>query len=76
MSPRLPSLTSRQVLKALKRAGFAVHHQRGSHTTLKRAGDPPRRVTVPVHGRELQRGTLMAIIKQAGMTREEFLSCL
>ncbi len=76
MSPRLPTLTSRQVLAALERAGFFVHHQAGSHATLKHRGDPRLRVTVPVHGRDLQRGTLVAIIRQAGMTREKFMSYL
>ena len=72
MSPRLPSLTARQVLAALQRAGFFVHHQAGSHATLKHSRDPRLRVTVPVHARDLQRGTLMAIIRQAGMTPDEF----
>ena len=76
MSPRLPTLTSRQVLAALARAGFFVHHQTGSHATLKHADDPGLRVTVPVHGRDLQRGTLTAIVRQSGMTREEFMGYL
>ncbi|MBI4564448.1 MAG: type II toxin-antitoxin system HicA family toxin [Planctomycetes bacterium] len=49
-----------------------AHHQAGSHATLKHPSDPTKRVTVPVHARELPRGTLMAIVKQAGMTPEEF----
>ena len=76
MSPRLPSLTARQVLRALKKAGFYVHHQTGSPATLKHPGDRTKRVTVPVHGRDLQRGTLLAILKQAGITTEEFLQHL
>jgi predicted RNA binding protein YcfA (HicA-like mRNA interferase family) len=72
VSFRLPSLTARQVLAALQRAGFYIHHQTGSHATLKHARDPRLRVTVPVHARDLQRGTLMSIIRQAGMTQEEF----
>jgi len=73
MSPRLPSLTARQVLRALRRAGFYIHHQRGSHATLKHPDDPAKRVTVPVHVRELQRRTLVSIVKQSGMTTEEFI---
>ena len=76
MSPRLPSLTARKVLRALRRAGFYIHHQTGSHATLKHPDDPTKRVTVPVHSRDLQRGTLLAIVKQAGMTTEEFLQHL
>jgi predicted RNA binding protein YcfA (HicA-like mRNA interferase family) len=76
VSPRLPSLTARQVLRALQNAGFYIHHQTGSHATLKYPEDPAKRVTIPVHSRDLPRGTVMAIIKQAGMTTEEFLNNL
>jgi predicted RNA binding protein YcfA (HicA-like mRNA interferase family) len=73
VTPRLPSLTAKQVLRSLLNAGFFLHHQTGSHATLKRPDQPERRVTVPVHSGDLPRGTVMAIIKQAGMTVEEFL---
>ena len=76
MNPRLPSLTARQVLRALRAAGFFIHHQAGSHATLKHADDPQKRVTVPIHARELPRGTLRGIIKQSGMTVEKFLTYL
>jgi predicted RNA binding protein YcfA (HicA-like mRNA interferase family) len=76
VSPRLPGLSARQVLRALQDAGFYIHHQTGSHATLKHPEDPARRVTIPVHSRDLPRGTVMAIIKQAGMTTEEFLKHL
>jgi len=76
VSGRLPGLTARQVLRALERAGFYVHHQTGSHATLKNRAEPARRVTVPIHPGDLQRGTLMAIIKKAGMTKDEFASYL
>ena len=76
MSPRLPSLTARLVLAAVHRAVFFVHHQTGSHATLKHSRDPRLRVTVPVHARDLQRGTLTAIIRRAGMTPDEFMTYL
>jgi len=63
-------------LRALERAGFFVHHQRGSHATLKHADNPVRRVTIPVHGGDLPRGTVLAIIKQTGLTAEEFMRLL
>jgi len=69
---RLPSLKSIEVVRALKKAGFVENRQTGSHLVL----DKPNRpliVTVPMHGRELKRGTLRAIIEQTTMTREEFL---
>jgi len=76
MSPRLPSLTSRELLRALGKAGFYIHHQTGSHATMKHSDDPSRRVTVPVHSRELRRGTLTAIVKQTGLTVAEFVDLL
>lgn len=68
---RLPSLTPRQVVAALKKAGFEERRQRGSHLFL---WHPGRAVvaTVPMHARNLPRGTLKAIIRQAGLTEDEF----
>jgi predicted RNA binding protein YcfA (HicA-like mRNA interferase family) len=69
---KLPTLRPREVLRVLKRAGFYVHHQTGSHARLLH---PTRtdRVTVPIHPGELPAFVLMSIIRQAGMTKEEFL---
>jgi len=60
----------------LERAGFFIHHQRGSHATLKHSDDPIRRVTIPVHNGDLPRGTVLVIVRQAGMTAEDFLKLL
>ena len=76
MSSDLPSLKPRQVIRALERAGFFVHHVRGSHYHLRHGDDASLRVTVPYHPRELYRALLRSIIKQAGMTVEEFLDLL
>ena len=72
---RLPSLTPRQVVAALKKAGFEERRQRGSHLFL---WHPDREVvaTVPMHTRDLPRGTLKAIIRQAGFTEDEFQAFL
>jgi len=49
----------------------------GSHHIMRHPGPPVRNVTVPVHGRKaLKRATLNAIIKQAGLTVEEFIALL
>jgi predicted RNA binding protein YcfA (HicA-like mRNA interferase family) len=76
MNERLPSLTARDVLRALGRAGFVVSRTSGSHCRLIHATDPVRRVTVPVHSGDLKRGTLRSIIAQSGMTVAEFLTLL
>jgi predicted RNA binding protein YcfA (HicA-like mRNA interferase family) len=76
MNERLPSLKSKDVLRALGRAGFAVSRTSGSHCRLIHTTDPARKVTVPIHGGDLKRGTLRAIINQAGLTVAEFISLL
>lgn len=73
---RLPALTSRQVIAALEAAGFELHHVRGSHHYFRHPANPTRRVTVPFHSRDLRKGTLRAIIKDAGLTVEAFLDLL
>jgi predicted RNA binding protein YcfA (HicA-like mRNA interferase family) len=73
--PRLPTVKSRQVIRALERADFEVDHQTGSHVVLWRVGDG-RRVVVPRHSRDLGRGLTLRIIKSAGLTRDEFVDLL
>lgn len=70
---KLPSLKPREVLRALTAGGFFIHHVSGSHYILKHPSRPDLRVTLPWHGKDLKRGTLGSIIKQAGLTVEEFL---
>ena len=76
MNQRLPALTARDVIRALERAGFAVSRTSGSHRRLVHSSDPARKVTVPVHTGDLPRGTLRAIISQAGLTVAEFIALL
>jgi len=79
MSERLPSLTPRQVFKALtrKKAGFYVHHVGSSgHRYLAHPDNPSIRVVIPFHTNELPRGTLTSIIKQAKLTQKEFMELL
>ena len=75
MARRLPAITSRQMVRALQRAGFDVWHQTGSHLVLRHPGTN-RKVTVPVHNRDLRRGLMMAIVRQAGLTPSEFADLL
>jgi len=75
MSGRLRACTPADVIRALVRAGFELHHTRGSHRYYWHAGQR-RMVTVAFHRRDLKRGTLTAIIKQAGLTVEEFTKLL
>jgi predicted RNA binding protein YcfA (HicA-like mRNA interferase family) len=76
MNQRLPALTAREVIRALERAGFVVARTSGSHCRLIHASDAARKVTVPVHSGDLKRGTLRAIIAQAGLTVAAFIALL
>jgi predicted RNA binding protein YcfA (HicA-like mRNA interferase family) len=64
--PKTQVLTSRQVIKLLEKEGFIFERSRGSHRIFYRAKDK-RRAVVPYHGKDLPKGTLSAILKQAGI---------
>lgn len=73
MTPRLPRLTAKELVGALRKLGFYEHHQRGSHLILKH---PTRncRVTVPVHsGKILKLGTLKSILEEADLSADDIL---
>jgi len=73
--PKLPVVSGIEAVKALAKIGYDVDHQTGSHMILRQRAVPHRRLTVPRHN-ELAKGTLRAIIRQAGLTVEEFLELL
>lgn len=72
---RLPAVKPRQLIRALEREGFRVVRQSGSHVVLRRE-DPRRRVTVPVHSRDIPTGTLHGILRDAGISPERFRTLL
>jgi predicted RNA binding protein YcfA (HicA-like mRNA interferase family) len=77
MTSRLPSLKAREVMRALQRAGFVRVRSKGSHHIFEHPDDRTRRTLVSDHrGKDVPRGTLHAIIEQAGLTIEEFLNLL
>lgn len=69
--PKIPALKPKGVIKILERAGFKFVRQKGSHRIYLKHN---RAVTVPYHNRDLRKGTVQAIIKQSGLTLEEFLN--
>jgi predicted RNA binding protein YcfA (HicA-like mRNA interferase family) len=72
---QLPQLTGRDVVKALKKIGYEQDRQRGSHMILRQIDFPHRRITVPDHS-EVAKGTLRTIIREVGLTNEEFKDLL
>ncbi len=73
--PKVPRTTPKKVIKALKKAGFHIDHQTGSHVILyKDDRSPP--VTVPMHNKNLKVGTMSSIIKQSCLSLNEFISFL
>ncbi len=77
MTARLPAVSARQMLRALERAGFSVVRSSGSHHYLIHRTDPSRRTVVPYHAaRDLPRGLVRAILRQAGLSAEEFRKLL
>ncbi len=54
---KLPAVSGKEVVKALVKAGYYVHHQKGSHICLKNNNSPYNRIIVPNH-RELKKGRL------------------
>ena len=71
----LPRISGREVVKALTKIGYEQDRQRGSHIILRQTASPHRRVTVPDH-KEIAKGTLRAIIREIGLTVDEFKDLL
>lgn len=73
---KLPSISGREAIRALRKAGFLVVRQRGSHVRLKkRTKEGTIKLTIPLHS-TLKKGTLSHIIKDAELSIEEFLELL
>ncbi len=70
---RLPVCSDADAVKAFAGVGYAVNHQTGSHVILRHPSG--RRLTIPNH-RELAKGTLRALIREAGLTKEQFAELL
>ena len=67
----LPQISGRECVRILEKSGFYVRRQKGSHIILRR-DDPHSQLVVPDH-KELDRGTLRAIIRQSGLSVTEFM---
>ena len=70
--PKLPVVSGAEAVRALERLGFVVARQGGSHIVLRRGASG---CVVPNH-RELKAGTVSGILKQAGVSADEFVAAL
>ena len=72
---KLPIVSGEQVIKLLQKEGFSVTRQKGSHISLhKKLEDGTTVLVVVPRKSEIKKGTLLSIIKQSGMNRDEFIS--
>ncbi|MDP8206178.1 MAG: type II toxin-antitoxin system HicA family toxin [Candidatus Electryonea clarkiae] len=74
MSPKLPNIRPDKLIRALKKAGFFIDHQKGSHIYFLHANG--KRTTVPYHKKDIGKGLLHEILKQAGLTVQDLIDLL
>jgi predicted RNA binding protein YcfA (HicA-like mRNA interferase family) len=72
---KLPVVSGSDAVKAFRKAGYEFDEQHGSHLILRHVNPPYRRLSVPNH-KELAKGTLRTLIREAGLTVEEFTRLL
>jgi predicted RNA binding protein YcfA (HicA-like mRNA interferase family) len=72
---KLPVISGSEAVEAFRKTGYQLDDQHGSHIILRRVDPPHRRLSVPNH-KELAKGTLRALIREAGLTVEEFARLL
>ncbi len=71
---KLPRISGHECIKSLEKIGFYIKRQEGSHIVLRR-NQPYAQTVVPDH-KELDRGTLRAIIRQVGLSVDDFIHLL
>lgn len=69
---RLPTLKPQEVVRILKKIGFTEARKTGSHLILFNK-ELKKIISVPIHNKDIKRGLLISIIKQTGLTPEEFI---
>lgn len=70
--PKLPNLRPRELIKIFQKFGFVVDRQSGSHVILY-SSQFRRRIVIPMHVKDVPSGTLRAIVKQSGLTKDKFI---
>lgn len=73
--PKLPIISGKELVKIFSKLEYEIDHQTGSHIILRNKNPPYRRLTIPNHP-EIAKGTLLAILREAGLTREDFFKSI
>lgn len=73
---QLPILKPKEVVAALEKLGFRKYRQKGSHLIMIRDGDTIHQPVIPLHHKDLAKGTLRSIIRQLDITVDEFVKYL
>lgn len=75
MSPRLPAVRPRQLVRVLERKGWRLDRTTGSHQVFVH-DVVPHPVVVPMHNKDIGRGLLVRILQDAEISRDDFLKLL
>ncbi|MBW1854886.1 MAG: type II toxin-antitoxin system HicA family toxin [Deltaproteobacteria bacterium] len=70
--PKIPAITPQKIIKILKKKGFVLDRIKGSHHIYYHA-ETKKRIVIPFHKKDLPKGTLHEILRQAGLNKEEFI---
>jgi predicted RNA binding protein YcfA (HicA-like mRNA interferase family) len=73
--PKLPAVRPREIARFLEQHGFVLDHASGSHFIYYNETSK-RRAVVPKHNRDLPKGTLLSLLREAGFSREELIEYL
>lgn len=73
---KLPRLLGREVIKVLSKVGYKVARQKNSHIILAKKTEKGKKGTVVPNHKEVDKGILLEIIRQAGLTKEEFIKLI
>ena len=68
--PKLPVLTAKKLIRMLEKLGFQLDHTTGSHFVFYHPASK-RRAVVPRHAKDLPKGTVLSILRQASITKAE-----
>ena len=73
--PKLPSISPQKLARALEKAGFVLDRTTGSHSVYYHP-ITHKRAVVPMHGKDIPKGTLNKLLKEAGIDKEELTDLL